>query len=258
MQTTETQREYIVTSQVGTHLQTRQTGSSLSTKNRAMTGHTPEEKVLLVKSLKLIWSGQKAYGKSVGQLEDLIELFSFATAKYPMEAVIAGLAEYVTRKPDLPAPADIIAIIDPPKPEKPKLDRATYIACQKKGWENMTFEEEHFVRAYERQQLDMVTASDIHDPVKTEAKQHEVDSLRREIIDLKRENASLRQAWQEQRAMLAAQTGKTEAQRREEFAASCKQTPFDKVAATIQFMQQQGASAEDIAAFRASQGVSHA
>lgn len=181
-----------------------------------------------------------------------METFSEVLWDYPADRIADAVMQHIRRDENLPTPANLIAIMDP-KP--PQLCKATYIEYMKKGWENMTPEEERFARAYERQQLEAATGADRKDPLKQEVRQHELEVLRREIINLKRENAILRQAWQEQRAILAAETGKTEAQRREEFAASCKQSPFDKVAATIRFMQQQGSSAEDIAAFQASQGA---
>jgi len=48
--------------------------------------------------------------------------------KYPMETVLKALKEYMTTKSDMPVPADIEAILTPPKA---KITQAEYIHAQK-------------------------------------------------------------------------------------------------------------------------------
>lgn len=57
----------------------------------------------------------KTYGKEPAQLEAMNRLFQMMLGKYPFEKVRAGFMKYMERNSEMPAPADIINIIDPYK-----------------------------------------------------------------------------------------------------------------------------------------------
>lgn len=74
---------------------------------------------------------QKQYGKTAANLETLVRGFLWVLADYAMTDIIRGIGEYVRRKADIPAPADIVNIIEPPKQEW-KPDWPVYIALKKR------------------------------------------------------------------------------------------------------------------------------
>ncbi len=75
-----------------------------------------------------------------------------------MESILYGLKVYSRSKNDIPAPADIIAIIDPPPPPKERLSGAVYVALKKQIVDNIfiTPKEREYMAAYEKQELDKV------------------------------------------------------------------------------------------------------
>lgn len=54
---------------------------------------------------------QKQYGKTKQELEELVEGFAWLLADFPMAAVAGAFKSYLRERSDIPAPADIIAII---------------------------------------------------------------------------------------------------------------------------------------------------
>lgn len=74
---------------------------------------------------------QKQYGKTAANLETLVDGFLWVLADYPMDVILNALAKYVKRNPDIPAPADIVNLIDPLKQEW-KPDWPAYIALKKR------------------------------------------------------------------------------------------------------------------------------
>jgi len=57
---------------------------------------------------------QKQYGKTEAEIQVLVEGFCWILADYPMEKIIEAMRHYCTKANDIPAPADIRNIIDPP------------------------------------------------------------------------------------------------------------------------------------------------
>lgn len=55
---------------------------------------------------------QKLYGKTQAELETLVEGFSWALEDYEMSNIIEAFRIYIRNKSDIPAPADIIAILE--------------------------------------------------------------------------------------------------------------------------------------------------
>jgi hypothetical protein len=95
---------------------------------------------------------QKQYGKTSQELETLVEGFCWILADYPMPVILAALAEYVRREPDIPAPADLVRIINPPQPE---LSAAVYVQLKQRvsegGW--LFADEREYCRAFESREL---------------------------------------------------------------------------------------------------------
>lgn len=101
---------------------------------------------------------QKTYGKIPGDLKTLVKGFLWILSDYPMPEIIRGIREYVLENSDIPAPADIKRIIDPPPPKPEKLNAAVYVSIQKKkkNYEYITPTEEAFLREFERQEMQKV------------------------------------------------------------------------------------------------------
>lgn len=96
---------------------------------------------------------QKAYGKTQAELETLVEGFSWAMAGYGIEEITYAMREYIKTNSDIPAPADIIKIID----RKRELDNYQYptietlIRYKKKGLPLTEMQKEQ-LRQYEEAQ----------------------------------------------------------------------------------------------------------
>jgi len=93
--------------------------------------HSPEDKARLTLALGQVCELQKQYGKTSANLETLVNGFLWVLADYPIAEILSALAQYVKRHSDIPAPADIVNIIDPPKAEW-KPDWPAYIALKKR------------------------------------------------------------------------------------------------------------------------------
>ena len=72
---------------------------------------------------------QKLYGKTGAEIGTLVEGFCFVLSEYSMIEIIAAIKVYIKRHSDIPAPADLENILNPP-PAKPCW--ATYITLRKK------------------------------------------------------------------------------------------------------------------------------
>lgn len=73
----------------------------------------PEDKLILSNVIARVFDAQKQYGKTSGQIENIVAAFCWALGGYPLQKVIDGIREYILRKPDIPTPSDIKNIIDP-------------------------------------------------------------------------------------------------------------------------------------------------
>jgi hypothetical protein len=62
--------------------------------------------------LSQICALQKAYGKTEHELETLVEGFSWALSDYEMPDILKAMRLYITTHSDIPAPNDIIQIIN--------------------------------------------------------------------------------------------------------------------------------------------------
>lgn len=61
----------------------------------------------------------RLYGKEPEALEGTVAMFQLVLADYSIDEIRRGFTEYLKRNSDMPAPADIVNIIDPPKTPSP-------------------------------------------------------------------------------------------------------------------------------------------
>jgi hypothetical protein len=94
----------------------------------------------------------KVYGKEPEQMTDTVALFQRVLGPYPFPAIQRAFDAYLSRNTSMPAPADIVNIIDPPKPE---LSAALYVSLQEKSRDGtyLTPEERGFCEAFRQQEL---------------------------------------------------------------------------------------------------------
>lgn len=114
-------------------------------------GHTQADKALLSLALGKVCALQKQYGKTAAELETLVEGFCWILEDYPMPAILQAMKTYVAQKADIPTPADLKAIIDPP-PQP--LSRDVYVKYQKlaRDGQYLLSDERAYCRAYEAQE----------------------------------------------------------------------------------------------------------
>lgn len=108
--------------------------------------HSPQEKASLAATLTMVCALQQQYGKTQAELEILVEGFSRVLKHYPMHFVIDAIEKYTLKNPNIPAPADIEAIINPPAP---KIDWPLYIELKKRLREGNVYvdqDEKKFIR----------------------------------------------------------------------------------------------------------------
>lgn len=112
----------------------------------------PAEKASIARVIGRVFDLQKQYGKTTSQLETIVDGFLWALAGYSVEQVTDGFRKYISRKSDMPTPADIINIIDPIKePWRP--DKSYYIKLQeifkREGPYGLGQDEIDYIYAYE-------------------------------------------------------------------------------------------------------------
>lgn len=83
------------------------------------------------------------YGKEPEQLQNASKLFAIVLSDYSIEQIETAFKTYLKRNTDMPKPADIVKIIEPPKPEK-KWCKVTFLEIKRKKRENIfTTDEEN-------------------------------------------------------------------------------------------------------------------
>lgn len=111
------------------------------------------DKQRLALALSRVCALQRQYGKTDAELETLVEGFCWVLGDYSMGLILAGIAEFVKRSNEIPTPADIANLVDPPTPP---LSAAVYVAYQKKAKEGafLLSDERAYCRAYEAQETE--------------------------------------------------------------------------------------------------------
>ena len=90
----------------------------------------------------------KLYGREPEDFAAIDAMFQLVLADYPIDKIKQAFGVYLKRHNELPAPADIVQIIE--RDGKPPLERAVYIALSKKDPEIRTSSDWAYMREYER------------------------------------------------------------------------------------------------------------
>lgn len=127
-----------------------------SQKNISVREWLPEHKAKLSVIIGQAFDMQKQFGKTTGQLENIVSGFLWIMEPYPVDIVVGAFAKYLREHSDMPTPSDIVKIIDPKKPEK-IWDKAVYIKLQKiydqEGPYGLNEDEYEYIRGYEESVL---------------------------------------------------------------------------------------------------------
>lgn len=120
-----------------------------------MRKHSNAEKEALSLALGRVCELQKQFGKTTAELETMVEGFCWILGDYPMSTILDAIRVYVKKNNDIPVPADIEKIINPPQE---RLSGAVYIQLKKNLRDDIyvTPEQREYCKAYERQEMDKV------------------------------------------------------------------------------------------------------
>jgi len=119
--------------------------SSPSGTEMVQTTKTSEQRAELATMLGQFLQILRGFGKTADNLESMIMGFEWALADYPHDDIKAAMGKWLRTSNEVPTPADIIAIIDPPPPA---LDKTVYLSLKKKG--TISLWEQDYITAFER------------------------------------------------------------------------------------------------------------
>lgn len=115
--------------------------------------HNASDKKRLSQCLAQVCALQRQFGKTEGELETLVEGICWAIPDHPMDAVLDAIKVYIRNHSDIPAPNDLLDILDPPPPV---YTAAMYIQIKKNLRAGNVFvddDEKAYCRAYEKQEM---------------------------------------------------------------------------------------------------------
>jgi hypothetical protein len=126
---------------------------------------------------------QGQYGKTAAELETLVEGYCWVLGRYPIQTIIDAIGTFIRTSRDIPKPADIEAVINPPPP---KIDWPLYIELKKRLREGNVYvdrDEKQFVRNCEdlaiiRQRGEMASYNDAQRQLESHQRQlltHDAD-----------------------------------------------------------------------------------
>lgn len=100
---------------------------------------------------------QKKYGEQADHVKIRDDAFQKKLGRFCIDDVHQAFEIYTSRRNDIPSPADIINILEPPPPI---FDKAMFVAIKQKGKWNMyvTPDEREYCRRYEEQELGKLEA----------------------------------------------------------------------------------------------------
>ena len=101
-----------------------------------------------------ICSMQKGYGDTVDKFDTRLRGFLWALNGFPMNKITAAFRRYCLTKNDIPAPADIVQLIE--GEGKPIMDKGTYASIKNRMKDQYTYispREKEYVRNYENHHL---------------------------------------------------------------------------------------------------------
>ena len=105
---------------------------------------------------------QKKYGEPADHVKIRDDAFQKALGRFCIDEVHKAFETYTSQHNDIPAPSDILKILDPPPPV---LDRPTYVSIkQKMKWGNVYIlpKERNYCARYEQQELNKLEAWEQH------------------------------------------------------------------------------------------------
>lgn len=116
----------------------------------------------------------KTYGKDPEQMRDTVALFQQVLGRFTTSQVALAFSKYLERNSEMPAPADIVNIIEPPRES---LSAATYVSLQKKAYagEYLLSSEREFCEAFRKQEYAKMRggSEDYHEALR-EVKQFQI------------------------------------------------------------------------------------
>jgi hypothetical protein len=125
---------------------------------------TNEEKTEILKAFTVLATIQKTYGREI-DTKATLQAWEYILGEYPANRVLKAMQLYMRQSSDIPSPADLIALMEAPKP---KITQAEFIHA-KEQWKLEGFPSYSYyavmVRDYEKQQGEERSASaPIDDP----------------------------------------------------------------------------------------------
>ncbi len=135
--------------------QQNQSGSQRETASQQNTSLKAEDKAELARTLSRICAMQQKYGQTPAEIETLVDGFIWVieASHYPFNLWIAAMAKHIMQSTEIPRPADILNIINPPQAA---LSTAMYIKIMKDctvGGKFLYGQDKAFVEAYEAQEM---------------------------------------------------------------------------------------------------------
>lgn len=90
---------------------------------------TNDEKAEILKVFTIMATIQKNYGREI-DVRPTLQAWEFLMGDFSAAQVVSAMTEYMRKSSDMPAPADIIALM---KPEAPRISQAEFIHA-KEQW----------------------------------------------------------------------------------------------------------------------------
>ena len=130
----------------------KQSHAGLANKtNEVVLADDPKSKQQLASALSMFFDTMKLYGKEPDQLESVTRMFMWALGEYPYDKIQEALKFYAKNYSEMPAPADIVTIIE--RGNKPAFERSVYVSISKKPFQDRTYEERQYMNDYEYFQM---------------------------------------------------------------------------------------------------------
>lgn len=139
--------------------------------------------------LKELAAGQKMWGKSGEDVAGAVLAIESKLGHLPVETVVWSIGRHYEISSEFPSPSDLLGWIR--RGGKPPYERSVYVKITKKEGSDRTEAEWEYMKAYEAEVMDSGGSKPFDDPHKYSAMLEDSVRMRKEIIELKRENAKL-------------------------------------------------------------------
>lgn len=113
---------------------------------------SPQAQDHLTMLLSQVYAAQATYGDKAQMMEWRDQIFQMVLGRFNFQQVKTAFVKFLEIRRDLPAPADIVQIIEPPKE---KLSAAMYVALKKRiaDGEYLYGSDRQYLRAFEEQEM---------------------------------------------------------------------------------------------------------